>query len=517
MQISNISSGPKVVNTTAGSTIVAPGQTITADVYAREKKSLDASASFGISGPYTNDPAGEVILKCWDRNGIAFLGNSRTESLYRNAVNPDILNNTRRYSAHWMTQAFRYLGARLRDKGVFARAGTGASKFLSTSPGPVAGTDYAMLAYLRGFSNNIDAAFATDAYWLWIDGPINDISQAEAALSGSAYDVDYWIAYYRPIVDAWIAQGRTVILTTEIGAEGLSNKPAAIDALDRYNTQVRAFCRESGGAILFDVQQIVADHTATSTITFKSGFSGETPSQRIHFNLNEGAMKLGKAFADLVSPFIPPIQMLASTQTSARSDTNKNANLFRNPLFLTTSAGVIGADHSGTRPNGITGFAPRNPSGASTAGRYTVVSSILPGACGNDWKIQITNSGGDGWVEFIADVGTINAENPGDVIYANCEIDYNASFNLQGVELHLEHGRAGTQYVVSDGFIDNQSSGSLTTLPKNQVIQTPEMLIRSGARSGNLILRLRLYISGSTTSTSEVLVRRLGIWSKPTF
>ena len=517
MQITNNTNGPKSVNTTVGSVTVGPGQTITANVYGREKKSIDASASFTVAGPYTNDPSDDVTLKRWDRNGITFLGNSRLESLYRNAANADILDNTRRYSAHWMTQAFRYLGARLRDKGVFARSGSGASKFLSTTPGPVPGTDYAMLAYLRGFTNNVDAAFATDAYWLWIDGPVNDISQAETALAGSGYDVDYWITYYRPIVDKWIAQGRMVVLTTEVGSEGLSGKPAAIDALDRYNTQVRAFCRENGGAILFDVQQIVADQTAASTITFKSGFSGETSTQRTHFNLNEGAVKLGKAFADLMSPLVSPIQMLANAQTSARSDTNKNANLFRNPLFLTTSAGAIGADHSGTRPSGITGFAPRNPSGASTAGRYTVVSSILPGAYGNDWKIQITNSVGDGWVEFIADIGITNAENPGDVIYANCEIDYNASFNLQGVELHIEHGRAGTQYVVSDGFIDNQSSGSLTTLPKNHVIQTPEMLIRPGARSGNLIVRLRLYVSGSTTSTSEILVRRLGVWSKPTF
>ena len=56
MQITNNTSGPKTVNTTAGSVVINSGQAATVDVYAREKTAVDSSGWWTTSGNFVTNP-----------------------------------------------------------------------------------------------------------------------------------------------------------------------------------------------------------------------------------------------------------------------------------------------------------------------------------------------------------------------------------------------------------------------------------------------------------------------------
>lgn len=59
MKITNISAGPRGVNSVGGPVLVEPGATIEAKVYAREKNSIEASGWFKTSGSFEDNPAME--------------------------------------------------------------------------------------------------------------------------------------------------------------------------------------------------------------------------------------------------------------------------------------------------------------------------------------------------------------------------------------------------------------------------------------------------------------------------
>lgn len=56
MRITNTQPGPRGVNAVGGPVLIDPGQTIDVEVYAREKRNLDASGWFEVEGDYTPDP-----------------------------------------------------------------------------------------------------------------------------------------------------------------------------------------------------------------------------------------------------------------------------------------------------------------------------------------------------------------------------------------------------------------------------------------------------------------------------
>lgn len=64
MKITNISKGPRGVNSVNGPVLVDPRETVEVDVYAREQQHLEGAGWFDIDGDYTDDPvaAGAAAL-----------------------------------------------------------------------------------------------------------------------------------------------------------------------------------------------------------------------------------------------------------------------------------------------------------------------------------------------------------------------------------------------------------------------------------------------------------------------
>jgi hypothetical protein len=58
MRFTNIQPGPRGINAVSGTIVVAPKETVEAEVYEREREHLEASNWFDIKGDYTPNPDG---------------------------------------------------------------------------------------------------------------------------------------------------------------------------------------------------------------------------------------------------------------------------------------------------------------------------------------------------------------------------------------------------------------------------------------------------------------------------
>ncbi|TAW01661.1 hypothetical protein ELI24_08920 [Rhizobium ruizarguesonis] len=56
MKFTNTQPGPRGVNAISGPVLVDPGQTVGAEVYAREQQHIEAAAWFKVEGSYTDNP-----------------------------------------------------------------------------------------------------------------------------------------------------------------------------------------------------------------------------------------------------------------------------------------------------------------------------------------------------------------------------------------------------------------------------------------------------------------------------
>ncbi|MGO8368873.1 hypothetical protein ACC808_10550 [Rhizobium ruizarguesonis] len=58
MKFTNTQSGPRGLNAISGPVLVDPGQTVEAEVYAREQPHIEAAGWFSVEGDYTSNPGG---------------------------------------------------------------------------------------------------------------------------------------------------------------------------------------------------------------------------------------------------------------------------------------------------------------------------------------------------------------------------------------------------------------------------------------------------------------------------
>ncbi len=397
-----------------------------------------------------------------NQNAIACCGDSRLAQQY-----VDTPVNQRKSAYNMLTIASQLMGQRVKWYN-FAVSGLRSDQYLAAS-------------YLN-------QALATNAHWLMIFGIVNDIS-----LNGSS--VDYWTQYVKPACQAWIAQGRSVILLTETGVAAFSGSASNVGAVAKYNRQIRQFCMENPGrAVLIDIAAAVMDPTAV--MAFKSNVSGDN----VHINLVRGAFMAGQAIADVLTPLIPAYSPLVTTRGEVFA--NGGVQFFSNPLFTTASGGTGGTGVTGTIPSGITLIII--PTGWSCA------VSTAAGAYGNDLVLALTSNAA-GVAQVQMDISSV--ESVGDVMYANCEVTVDAaSTNFQCASAFLESNRASVTNLAEDGYADSANSFGPAEA-KTLTLQTPELTIQAGAR-GWLTGYLRAYFNGAGSAT--VRLRRFGVWRKQT-
>jgi len=330
-------------------------------------------------------------------------------------------------------------------------------------------------------------AFASSAHWLLTGGVVNDISQL-----GSG--TDYFTAYIKPVCDAWIAQGRGVILMTETGSTSMASNTANLGAVYRYNRKVRQYCAETPNAVVFDVQALALD--PTQTLAFKANYSGDGT----HINLLQGCVALGQAFANLMIPLVPPTSWLV--QTAGETFARGGVQMLNNPLWQTTTGGATATGVSGTAPAGITNY--------FLATGHTLAISTAGGPVGNDLVLAITASqAGTTRVQF--DIA--NVEAAGAIMDAGCIAVLAAgSSNYQATTLHLESNRGGvTRYVEDMTPPPTAANGVLSSAALTLQLQT-DPLPEDVTSRGWLTAYIRLTLAGAGSAT--VNIRQLGVFQR---
>lgn len=396
-------------------------------------------------------------------HSIATLGDSRLAQAYTSHT----LGVTTRTASNFITQGLALMGQRLNI----------------VSPNAVSGlrSDQYMAA------DKVAAAFASNAYWLLTGGVVNDI-----AATGNA--TDYFTTYIKPVCDAWIASGRAVILMTETGATNMAASAANMGAVYAYNRKVRQYCAETANAVLFDVQSVVCD--PTQVMAFKTNYSGDGT----HVSLLPGAYALGQAFANLMTPLVPPLSRLVETvgETPARG----GVQWVSDPLFQTTTGGNTTTGVSGTVPAVVTGW--------TLATGHTVAVSTAAGPVGNDLVLNwsTTQAGTSLLALNITGGGTPVG---GSIFDASAiEVVAAGSSNYQGMNIHLENNRAtsGTRYVESF-FTGGSANLALPNTAITYQHQTDPLVMDTTANSWFLVY-LKFLFAGAGSAT--VNIRQAGVF-----
>jgi type II secretory pathway pseudopilin PulG len=302
-------------------------------------------------------------------NHIVIFGTSREQ-----ANDYDAPTNKRKSAAGPMNQAIARMGGRLKVVARYGGSGQRTDQFLSAA--------------------NLAAAIATDARYAYIGGIVNDVAVDATIL--------YFITVVAPACEILIAAGIIPILTTEPGQTNQAGNTAARTAYQRYNNMIRQYVdRKNGQAIVFDLAAIVLDLT-TATIAFKANYG----SDNTHWNTVLAATVIGKAFAALMLPLVPAVNIRKPFGGELPA---LGLQGFANPGFITGTGGTITAStFTGTAPAGVT-----STSFGTTAGSGSLaVSANADGS--NDLVVAMTAAAA-GNFRVSMDIAA-GFDNPGDLI-----------------------------------------------------------------------------------------------------
>lgn len=324
------------------------------------------------------------------------------------------------------------------------------------------------------------ACLASGAHWLLMSGPLNGINYAPKV------NEDFFNLYYLPYIRRWLGAGRRIILMTEPGANALQGNSDALKAKNKFNSQVREFCKlNPGGALLFEYALLILDQSAAMTLNATMSGDGT------HANLMTGGLAIGQRFAELISSVIPPLDTLVRSSDE----------IFANGAFQWNPDPMFATNSGGSDANGLlTGVIPQGIT--STQGPATAVGSMVTGADGRRaWRVVITASGAGEYLirKTLTSVGT---ENPGDVFWGNAKITLiSGHSNFQSAGVAYSNVRGGTTYLVRDMFAAG-ANGNMPAGSYSWVSETERLTVRSGAR-GAVLSEIRVYFSAAGSATLE--------------
>jgi lysophospholipase L1-like esterase len=157
---------------------------------------------------------------------------------------------------------------------------------------------------------------ADDSDWVWIGGPVNDIS-GDVASSTT-------IANLTSILTAILAAGRRVVLLTCAPSTSYSTSGRK-QALSDVNRWIRSLPGTTRGVVVVDAQRVLVDPATGYPAT------GMAADGIVHYS-DAGATRVGKAVADALSTIVPPVSIPSVTIADPRC-------IISNPHFGTNGSG----------------------------------------------------------------------------------------------------------------------------------------------------------------------------------
>ena len=335
----------------------------------------------------------------------------------------------------------------------------------------------------------IDAAVASGAGTLYIQGGVNDLAQGYAGTAAAANIVT--------MAERGRRAGMTVVIEAEVGAAF-----TGADVLGRLadlNRALRDYADATPGVWLHDAGPVVLDPAITSNGYINGcSYDGTHPNAR-------GAYRWGKSLAALLSTIVSPrAGPLLRTRWEA-DPANGRRQLAVNPTFATASGGTL--------QNGATGTVPASwQAGPNVSGPGLAVSTAAT-ALGNSVTLDASFTAADQSVRLSQEVPVANWT-AGDTVQMVADVEIVTPGALAGVYGVLDVNVAGTSYT-SYALFTPSSGGTIGYYapdePCRLTLATRPFVVPAGAK-GWMIASLRGVARAAGNATARVnqcaIVRR---------
>lgn len=342
----------------------------------------------------------------------------------------------------------------------------------------------------------LDAAIATGAGLLYIQGGVNDIGQSypTAATSGATA-----FANIRAMAEAARTAGMTVVIEAEVGGATIGT-PALVAQVEELNARLFAYAEGTPGVHVHDARAAVMNPVnADGALQYRAGFAYDGT----HVN-GRGACAWGESLSMLLTAIVPA-RAGRLIQNRAQLPANGRRQLAANPLFATATGGTAGT--------GVTGAVPMGWSvtrtGAATATVSTAASAL---DMGNDVTIDMSFTAAGEQIRLIQTIAPTDWQ-PGDVAEGVAQIDYlGTPTGLAGVFLQLQHntGAGGASYDSMDLFSPNSTGYVAPAHAMTLTLRTKGYAVPPTVGAGAYqSISVRAVASGA--GNARIMVRQIGV------
>ncbi|MBF5091534.1 hypothetical protein F1640_16285 [Novosphingobium sp. NBM11] len=272
----------------------------------------------------------------------------------------------------------------------------------------------------------IDAAVASGAGLLYIQGGVNDITQQypSAGTSGATA-----AANIVTMAEKGRRAGMVVVIEMEVGT-GAWTDASRLGQWLELNRRLRDYTDVTPGVYPHDARSIVLDPaTASNAIAYRSGYSWDPT----HAN-GRGAYRWGKSLATLLASIVPVRAPLLLASRAEGDVANGRRQLADNPLFTTASGGTL--------MNGATGTGPQSWLFGPTAAGPTATISTEANAIANAAVCDITFTAAAQEIRYQQSVNLANWQ-AGDVVQMIADVEIVTPGVLSGVYGTLDINVAG--------------------------------------------------------------------------
>lgn len=300
-----------------------------------------------------------------------------------------------------------------------------------------------------------------------------------------------------------LAEGTTPILSTLIPTAGTEASFAvAMPQFIAINDQIRTLALQNRGIILVDSFAEIVDNSATDN----RAVDGYLQTDKVHIR-SEGAIRMGRAAANAVRPFMPVPRPLIGSNADAKAYSPNSSNRLNNPLLVrsggTASTGVTGGA-SGVAENWQATNSGTATSTVSLVDRTIAVHGDNYGK--NQRVVMVAAAAGD--TSILRTTPVITDFTEGDDFYCDFYFAASAGTNVQYVLMNCQLTIGGQAYPINI----NAGSGlgfPVAEMPFSGVVRTQDFRLPPGAVTG-CQLTITAGFTGAGGVTIEVGRVRLG-------
>jgi hypothetical protein len=354
---------------------------------------------------------------------------------------------------------------------------------------------------VTGRGDGANDPLAVPVGWYFIMGGINDAQLGTSATVAASNLIT--------MAKACLATGARVCMVTVPACSSGQLTSGQAEVVCEINAAIRQFARITPGVVLADGFAVTVNPLSTSAVAL----SGSADSSSVHPSAY-GAYLIGNEVAKAVGAFLPPRTDRVSSQfDSIFTGGGNNKQLIANCMFETSaiSGWAIGGSGPTNWTTGGTNVAGDTYLQAYTGFSAGTVTEVNPSVSGVGKAMQFTYTVGTvsnaSPAQFGYNFGPINnpsnKANPGDVIYAECDIDitaYTGDISLclrlvastsQGADVESWWGNSAIPTAAVEYYGTGAAPASFTARTGDIVIPV-----------GTLTLSAILYVMSDTTGAT---------------